>query len=404
MKARRVVFLMSDTGAGHRSVADALRAALERRYPRAYDFELVDVYRRYTPFPFSYLPEIYPRWVTWAKPTWEWGYKLANTPPLDRAVMAAIYRLWRGGMRRLIDEHPGDVYVSVHALFSRPVMRAVREFAPYRTPFVTVVTDLVTTHAFWYEKAVDRCLVPTRAAYDRGLEFGLRPEQLRLTGMPIHPQFMDGLREKTEARGKLAWHRSLPTVLLIGGGEGMGPVYPIADGLNRRRLDMQLVIVAGRNHRLLRRLEAVHWNQPTLIYPFVGNMPELMAASDLLVTKAGPATISEACAAGLPMVLSDAIPGQEEGNITHVVANHAGAYAPGPHRVAETVAAWLSSDPGELACRSENARRLGSPDAVWKIADEIHDQAQRGPLRNPARQERRQPPDFRNSPEDGWLF
>jgi 1,2-diacylglycerol 3-beta-galactosyltransferase len=404
MKARRVVFLMSDTGAGHRSVADAIRAALDLRYPGEYVFELVDVYRRYTPFPFTYLPEIYPRWVTWAKPTWEWGYKLANTPHLDQVVMAAIQRLWRDGMRRLLDDHPGDVYVSVHALFSRPVMGAVREFAPYHTPFVTVVTDLVTTHAFWYEKGVDRCLVPTQVAYDRGLKFGLRPEQLRFTGMPIHPQFMDGLREKTEARCKLDWHRSLPTILLIGGGDGMGPVYPIAEGLNRRRLDMQLVIVAGRNHRLLRRLEAVQWNQPTLIYPFVGNMPELMAASDILVTKAGPTTISEACAAGLPMVLSDAVPGQEDGNITHVVENHAGAYAPGVHRVADTVTAWLSGNPAELACRSENARRLGSPDAVWKIADEIHAQAQRIPARNLIWKGERQPPHFPHAPEDGWLF
>jgi 1,2-diacylglycerol 3-beta-galactosyltransferase len=206
---------------------------------------------------------------------------------------------------------------------------------------VTVITDLVTTHAFWYEKEVERCLVPTQAAYDRGRAFGLCPDQLRITGLPIHPQFVDGLLPKDTARRKLGWETRRPAVLLIGGGEGMGPVYAAANAINRRGLELQLIVVAGRNRALLRQLEEVHWNQPTRVYPFVDNMPELMAAADMLVTKAGPATICEACIAGLPMVISSAVPGQEEGNIAYVVQNHAGLYAPGADRVADAVANWL---------------------------------------------------------------
>jgi 1,2-diacylglycerol 3-beta-galactosyltransferase len=380
-KRKRVVFLMSDTGAGHRAAARAIQAAMETRYPGDYVFELVDVYRRYTPFPFNYMPEIYPPWINYAKRSWELGYKFVNTHRRGRLFMALIKRCWRQGSRRLVIEHPADVLVSVHALFSRPIMHACQQTLPYRPPFVTVITDLVTTHAFWYEKDVERCLVPTQAAYDRGRDFGLHADQLRVTGLPIHPQFIDGLLPKDEARRKLDWHPTRPAVLLIGGGDGMGPVYATADAINRRGLDMQLIVVAGRNQTLQHRLESVHWNQPTRIYPFVNNMPELMAAADILVTKAGPATICEACIAGLPMVISSAVPGQEEGNIAYVVDNHAGVYAPGAARVADAVSAWLGEGAGGLADRSRRARTLGQPDAVWAVAEEIHCQAQKAPLR-----------------------
>jgi 1,2-diacylglycerol 3-beta-galactosyltransferase len=400
---QRVVFLMSDTGGGHRAAADAIRAALEQRYPGRYISELVDVYRRYTPFPFKYLPEIYPRWVNYAAPSWQASYWLSNGHRRSRAAMALLNRAWGAGLCRLVREHPADVMVSVHALFSRPVMHALHASRRYRPPFVTVITDLVSTHAFWYEPDVERCLVPTEAAYQRGRRFGLRPEQLRLTGLPVHPRFVTGRLERSAARHKLGWDPVRPAVLLSGGADGMGPVYDIARYIDRHRLPLQLAIVAGRNRRLMQRLRAVGWQQPVHLYPFVSNMHDLIAAADILVTKAGPATITEACVAGVPLILSGAIPGQEVGNVQHVVAHGAGVYAAQPARVAATVAAWLA---GDLDGWARRARRLARPDAVWEIADEIHAHAQQAPVRTrqPCSLFRRQPPRLRPAPEDSWVL
>ncbi|MBN2303241.1 MAG: galactosyldiacylglycerol synthase [Anaerolineae bacterium] len=405
MPRKRVVFLMSDTGGGHRSTAGAIRDAMALRYPGDYEFALVDVYRRYTPFPFRYMPEIYPRWVNWAKHTWGWAYEVANARYRAGSIMAVFKRLWRDGMRRLIAEHPCDVIVSVHTLFSRPVIHALKQAQEERPLVVSVVTDLVSTHAFAYDRDVDRCLVATQAAYDRGRIFGLTPEQLRITGLPVHPSFVQDVPGKATARQQLGWDDRLPAVLLTGGADGMGPVYRIARAINARRLPVQLIIIAGRNAALQRRLTALQWNQPTRIYPFVIDMPVVMAAADILVTKAGPSTICEACIAGLPMILSGAVPGQENGNVQYVVENGAGEYAPGVVPVAHTVADWVAAGPGALAKRSARARALGQPDAVWTIADEIHQQAQRGPV--PALQSRRlsrQVPRLRHTPEDGWVL
>ncbi|NLX09345.1 MAG: glycosyltransferase [Chloroflexi bacterium] len=405
MKRKRIVFLMSDTGGGHRAAADAIRAALELRYPGQYLFELVDVYRRYTPFPFTFMPEVYPRWVNAAGTSWGMGFKFANARYRGQLVMAFIHQFWKQGVRRLVEKHPGDVIVSVHSLFSRPVMRALNQTQFYRPPFVTVITDLVSTHAFWYEPDVERCLVPTQTAYARGLYYGLRPDQMRITGLPVHPQFMANLVEKAEARRRLGWDPHRPAVLMIGGGDGMGPVYETARAIDAQRLGIQFAIIAGRNRTLQRRLETSPWNQPTRVYPFVNNMPELMAAADILVTKAGPATICEACIAGLPIVLSGAVPGQEEGNVSYVVDHGAGVYAPSPDAVARTLSGWLAEGPARLAERAEQARALGRPNAVWEIADEIHAQAQVEPVRTRLRRRHpRQEPRLRPAPEDTFLL
>lgn len=405
MPCKRIIFLMSDTGGGHRAAAGALRAAMETRYAGQYAYELIDVYRRYTPFPFTYMPEVYPRWVNWARYTWGLCFHLADAPYRAGLVMAVLKRLWAKGLRRLIAEHPGDVMVSVHSLFSRPVMHALQRSRLPRPRFVSVVTDLVSAHAFSYEPAVDRCLVPTQAAYDRGQAFGLRPEQLRITGLPVHPAFVENLPDKAAARHELGWDARLPVVLLSAGADGMGPVWRIAQALNARRLPVQLAIIAGRNRSLQRRLTGVNWHQPTVIYPFVSNMPVLMAAADILVTKAGPATISEACVAGLPMVLSGAVPGQEAGNIGYVIEHGAGVYAPGAAQVADAVADWLAEGSDRLAARGAQARALARPQAVWEIAEEIHLQAQKTPVHTSVRSRRaRRQPGLCHAPEDGWVL
>jgi 1,2-diacylglycerol 3-beta-galactosyltransferase len=250
-------------------------------------------------------------------------------------------------------------------------MMAAYMTLPERPPFITVVTDLVSTHMFWYEPQAERCLVPTQAAYDRGIECGLQSDQLRLTGLPVSPRFYSSLLEKSAARQQMGWHPTLPTILMVAGGEGMGPLFEMAQAIDAVGRKCQLVIVAGKNQSLRERLETAHWQHPTIIYGFVDDMPLKMAGADILVTKAGPATITEASIAGLPMIISDAIPGQETGNVQYVVENNAGVYAPSPRQVAEVVSQWLKEGDQALCLRAENSRRLARPDAVWQIAEEI---------------------------------
>jgi len=376
---KRVLLLFSDTGGGHRAAAEAIRDALLRKHPGEVSVEMVDVFRSYTPFPFKYMPELYPIIINRGKTSWGISYRWTNTRSRAKLISHGMYASIEKGLKRMLREHPADAVVSVHSLLTRPSLQAFSQLEK-RPPFIVVVTDLVSTHAFWYDKRAELCLVPTQDAYFRGLESGLHPTQMRVTGLPVNPSFAERLKDKSSARAELGWDPDLPTILLAGGGEGMGPMYKVARAINDENLKCQIVVIAGRNKELKDQLEACDWNHPTHVYPFVTNMPLLMAGADILVTKAGPATISEACIAGLPLILYDAIPGQETGNVDFVVNNDAGVFAPSSNAVTEAIREWLSEDGAGLKRRSQNARRIGHPDAVWDIADEIWHYAQQPPV------------------------
>ena len=368
---RRVLFLMSDTGGGHRAAALAIQAAMEDAYPHQYDFRMVDVFRCCTPFPYKYMPEFYPIWVTYSAITWQFSYLLTDGRWRSRLFLDAAYPSWRKKLTAMFEREQADIVVCVHSLFNRAALRVLNQM-PNRPPFITVVTDLVSTPVSWYQKETDRCLVPTHEAYHRGVDVGMPPEKMQMTGLPIHPNFINNLLSKAEARQKLGWVPDKLAVMLVSGGDGMGPVYETVKAINDARFDIQLAIVAGRNERLKRQLNTIDWNQPTYVYPFVDFIATLMAASDILITKAGPATITEAGVAGLPMILSGRVPGQEDGNVRLVINNGAGVFAPKPHRVVEYLNNWLYADPAVRQNYSDAAKQLAHPKAAWRVADEIH--------------------------------
>jgi 1,2-diacylglycerol 3-beta-galactosyltransferase len=380
---KRILFLMSDTGGGHRAAAEAIRDALTIKFGDEAQSTLVDVFRE-AMFPMNYMPEFYPWLVNHSKTSWGLGYKLSDTRRRADMLSQSMYLTNAARFKKLFKKNPVDVVVSVHSVITRPTLRALQSFVE-RPPYLTVVTDLVTTHHFWYDRRTESCMVPTQAAYDRGLRAGMSPQQMKITGLPVDPRFIQRLVPREAARDELGWKQDMPTILMVAGGDGMGPLYETALALDELPMRFQMAVVAGRNKALKEKLDAHRWRHTVHSYPFVRNMPTLMGGADILVTKAGPATITEAAIAGLPMILSDAIPGQEDGNVTFVVENDAGAYCPQPELVAATLARWLQEGPEGLKKRSQNARRIVNPNAVWDIADEVWKWAHHGMIPTPPR-------------------
>jgi 1,2-diacylglycerol 3-beta-galactosyltransferase len=199
---------------------------------------------------------------------------------------------------------------------------------------------------------------------------------LRQYGLPIRPAFAEAARPKETLRQELRMAPLLPAALLVGGGEGLGPLASIACAIaDRLWVDGvaagQLVVICGRNHGLQRRLAAHPWPIPVQIHGFVHNMSDWMAACDCIVTKAGPGAIAEALIRGLPIILSGYIPGQEDGNIPFVVENEVGIYSEDPVVIAETIYQWFGVEQEELKRMARHARRLGNPRSTYQIVEEL---------------------------------
>jgi 1,2-diacylglycerol 3-beta-galactosyltransferase len=138
-------------------------------------------------------------------------------------------------------------------------------------------------------------------------------------------------------------------------------------------LPIQLVVIAGRNRALYKKLCATTWQIPVSVQGFVTNMPEWMRAADALITKAGPGTISEALAYGLPILLSGFLPGQETGNVTFVEQNGVGVLRKNPEHIARTLREWLTPGNDTLTRLARRAQALARPRAALDIAQILDD-------------------------------
>jgi 1,2-diacylglycerol 3-beta-galactosyltransferase len=155
----RIVFLFSDTGGGHRSAASAIIEAIDLEFPGQFACEMIDIFRQYAPPPLHMAPEIYPP-LSRLSEVWELGYKVSDGARRTRVFYHAIWPYVRTGVNRLVRENPANLIVSVHPLVNAPVLRALRNRQPH-IPFITVVTDMVSAHAAWYNTRADLVIVPT---------------------------------------------------------------------------------------------------------------------------------------------------------------------------------------------------------------------------------------------------
>jgi 1,2-diacylglycerol 3-beta-galactosyltransferase len=376
---KRILILMSDTGGGHRASAEALRSAFAERFDSQFRIDIVDLWIEHTPWPLNRIPKSYRFLANDAPWLWKFIYEIGEKPEATKPMMDAAYGWAKRPISRLIYDTNPDLVVAVHPILQEVPMRILARVKP-QVPFVTVVTDLATIHAMWFQQNVTLCFVPSAEAYRCALQSGMRPEQLRQCGLPIRPVFAQEPRSKEVLRQELGMQSTAPAVLLVGGGEGFGPVAEIAravaaqlaaDRRLRRGPGGQLVVVCGRNQKLRDELMGYAWPIPTIINGFVNNMADWMAACDCIITKAGPGTIAEALARGLPIVLSGFIVGQEEGNVPYVVNNDVGLYAEDPQEIAGIVSRWFGPERVALAGMALKARQLGSPHAAFQIVEEI---------------------------------
>lgn len=368
-----VLFLLSDTGGGHRASARAIGEALQRLGGDSVHCTLTDLFALHGPWPLNQIPHIYAPLVTHHVWLWRLLWRAGAQPWLWRLTTRLMMAWNRQRLQHLFEEHPADLVVSVHPLLNHVPLQALREpsWRP-ATPFATVVTDLATAPPIWYNPAVDLLCASCREVQQAALASGVPGDRIRLTGLPISLRYLQPPGERFELRQRLSLLQ-LPTVLVMGGGDGMGPLAAIVEALASALAGRpaQIVVICGRNQRLRQQLTHQTWPVALQALGFVANVWEWMDAADCLVTKAGPGAIAEAMARGLPLALSGFVPGQEEGNVRYVVEQGVGAYQPQPDELARLVRAWLEPGNPALAGMAQRGRQLAQPRAALEVAQAL---------------------------------
>jgi 1,2-diacylglycerol 3-beta-galactosyltransferase len=357
---KKVLILMCDAGGGHRSVSSALAGALGHLFPGEYEIRLCDVVADGLPWPLNLMGRMYGPFANHFPRLWGLLWHFSNGRRRSRFLLWVTALVSGRRLKKVLASSKPDLVVSAHPMGHDIAARLLQELG-CRAPLITVVTDLVTIHRWWLCRQVDLCLVPTEEVRTQALAAGLAPERVKVVGIPVDLKFVTQPGEPGELRKGLGLEQGVFTVLLMGGGEGVGMVFDVARAIARASLKVQLLVVAGRNEKLKKRLEEVNWEVPTRILGFTRNMPDLMHVADVMITKAGPSTMSEALACGLPLLITGSLRGQEEGNVEWAVGGGAGLFTPTPHEVVAALEDLVR--PGNRATMdmSHRARQVARP-------------------------------------------
>ncbi|MFH1097347.1 MAG: glycosyltransferase [Candidatus Desantisbacteria bacterium] len=296
-----------------------------------------------------------------------WGY-FYNTRLLSSVYSPMRWYITRRYVTLIaknIKEFQPEVIVSTHPFLAAAV-GVLKKYKGLDIPLISVATDF-HVHSFGINKQVNIFVVPCEEMV-RYLEGqGIPSERIVIEGIPISPKFSVPMGTE-EAKEKLGLDKDTPLVLILSGGFGIGPVLDLLRAFDGVKGSFQLAIIIGRDERLRQKAEEiVHGlDCQAKVFGFVDNMEEFMSAADLIITKPGGMSVSEALAKKVPLVLMQAIKGQEEWNVRVLVKAGAAVYSKDVRDIPSVVMGLLN-DEAKYSCMREAAGRLGRP----KCSEEI---------------------------------
>ncbi|HCS40246.1 MAG: MGDG synthase family glycosyltransferase [Anaerolineaceae bacterium] len=365
---KRALILTADAGFGHRSAANAVRDAILDKYAEQMTVELLNPLDE--PTTPSFLRDTqsdYDKYVKHVPELYQLGYEASDNLIPTAFLERSIGVLLVDTMRELFTKYKPDVVLSTYPWYQAAISTLFTG-RKNKVPQYTAVTDLSTVHRMWFHKKVTGCMVPNTLVAELGMSYGMPLEKIIITGIPVSPAISKEKRAKNDIRKELGWQPDLPTILAVGS-KRVERLIDSLNVINHFGAPIQVAVVCGKDENLFRELTHFEWHIPAYIYEYSDQVPTLMKASDLMLCKAGGLIVTESLAAGLPMMLTEIIPGQETGNAEYVTAYGAADMAESPIAILECLSHLMKEDQALLKKRSANAKFLGQPESAYAAAD-----------------------------------
>lgn len=367
----RVLLLHASVGTGHKRAAEALAKAFARRQPG--EVRVEDVLDHTSRLFRAAYARSYLELTDRAPLVWGYFYTQTNADPnlaeFTNNIRKLVESIGTTGLKDLLRSFAPEVIICTHFLPMELLVRYKRN-AQLAQPIYCVVTDHAA-HTFWTYTEIDGYFVPDEQTRDQLIARGVSAAQVTVSGIPIDPAIAEP-KDREAIRAARGFPAEGRVITLFGGGIDDEHARVIVQGLLRSRVEATLVIVAGRNPTLVASLADLGSTARLRlqVLGFVDYVDDLIVASDLVVTKAGGLIVSEVLARGVPLVVIDPIPGQEEWNADFVVSSGAGAQLRMCESVAPTVERLLAS-PQLLAEMRARARAVAHPRSALEVAEQV---------------------------------
>lgn len=363
-----VLILTVSTGYGHTATAVSIERRLQEQ---GIATQIVDVYQYANKLISETLDKSTALYARYTPEVYRLIYQYLDSGALDDRfnLMSFINALCTFRFERLVREMDPDLIICTH-VFAAQLVHELKKKGRCRAELLGICTDY-TIHPYWETLAtMDHFVTASEALTYRAVKKGIRREIIHPFGIPVHPKFYQSISRR-EARQKLGYDENSRVVLLMGGGLGYGLVDGQAGKILSVRDKLELAIVCGNNHRQRAEFERMREKIPFAkihVYGFVDNVNDMMDAADLLVSKPGGLTVTEALLKGLPMVAINPIAGHEERNLEFLLNQGACVHADKSYPLDEAVVLLLS-DPRRVEDMKRRIECLAKPNAGRDLVD-----------------------------------
>ena len=366
---KKILVVYATAGIGHKKAALAVKEAYDEMKLPGVEVTLIDALD-YTNnfFKWSYL-QAYLLMVNKLPTLWGLLYYFTDIPLVDLFV-SYIRRVnnWANSKRLvsyILDTKP-DMIISTH-FFASEVIADLKQKSLMPSRLITIVTDY-RLHAWWVCEGTDAYIVASEDTR-RDLEGRkVDPMKIKVMGIPIEPIFSKPL-DRPKIFKETGLRDDLFTILVIGGGFGVGPIEGIVKIIAQISGKLQTIVVCGHNEELVHKIQSLkgEYKLNMKVLGFIDNVYEYMDISDILISKSGGITVSESLAKEIPLVVISPILGQETGNSAFLVRNSAAVKV---EKLNDLKAALegIISDPVKLDKMREDIRKLKKPCAAYDVA------------------------------------
>jgi processive 1,2-diacylglycerol beta-glucosyltransferase len=320
LKPSRVLIFYINPNSGHHSAALALQEQFLLKYPHV-ETSVLDFMKYIHPVFAQLLMKTYKGLIKRSPGTWEYLYNNPKVLQTTATIRNLMTRLNLIRIRKVITDFKPHAVVCTQAIPCGALAYYKRK-KNMSFPLIGVGTDFAT-HSYWFHEEVNRYVVPSEKEAIRLESNGLEAHRIRDFGIPIRPKFLQS-HDKVLLKEKYGLHEEIFTILIMGGSQGLGRIDKIVKRISRIHAAFQLLIVAGTNKSLLKDLNGYQkkgkYQRYIRVFSHVDYVDELMEIADLIVTKPGGLTCSEAIVKRCPMILVNPLPGQEKQNAEYLSA------------------------------------------------------------------------------------
>jgi len=367
MTKKKLLLLSVSAGAGHARAAEAIRAHAQLHHPDIAALHL-DVMNFVSSTFRTLYTDFYIKLVNKVPAVWGYLYNATNEASPDSSaekMRRALERLSTRALLKEIDKFRPDAIICTHFLPAEILSRLIRKHG-FTCPVWVQVTDF-DLHRMWVHEHMAGYFAANDEVAFRMQAQGIPAAHIAVTGIPIMPVFGAPL-ERATCAAQFGLDPQRKTILLMGGGAGLGSLDTVAARLLALGDGFQLIVLAGRNADALAALQALALRYPgrLLAQGFTDQVERLMACADLVITKPGGLTTSECLAMGLPMIVNAPIPGQEERNADYLLEQGVALKAFDSVTLEYRVR-HLLADPAKLADMRTRARALGRAGAAEAV-------------------------------------